>query len=260
MSLPRLIFFVMRVLLVEDDDMIGDSVRKGLRHDGFAIDWVRDGEAAVQAVITPGAPSAAGADPGTSMFDLMLLDLGLPKRDGLEVVREVRQRGIAIPILILTARDGLLDKVNGLNAGADDYLLKPFEMLELVARVQALLRRRADPTEPVARPDILVGGLRMSRVERRIFVEAAPLELSPREFAVLELLMLRQGRVVSKVQLQDHLASFGRAIGEASHDVVGDTAIEVYVHRVRRKIEHSDAEIVTVRGFGYLLQARGTAA
>ena len=91
MSLPRLIFFVMRVLLVEDDDMIGDSVRKGLRHDGFAIDWVRDGEAAVQAVIAPGA---AGADPGTSMFDLMLLDLGLPKRDGLEVVREVRQRGI----------------------------------------------------------------------------------------------------------------------------------------------------------------------
>ena len=99
----------------------------------------------------------------------------------------------------------------------------------------------------------------MSGVERSIFVDAAPLELSPREFAVLELLMLRQGRVVSKVQLQDHLASFGHAIGEASHDVVGDTAIEVYVHRVRRKIEHSEAEIVTVRGFGYLLQARAAA-
>ncbi|CAJ0813342.1 response regulator transcription factor [Ralstonia flaminis] len=237
----------MRILLIEDDRAIASGIHAGLTQAGHRVHTVHDGVFAAEQL-------------AKQTHDLVILDLGLPGIDGMTLLSQFRTRDRATPVLILTARDGLLDKVNGLNAGADDYLLKPFEMLELVARVQALLRRRADPTEPVARPDILVGRLRMSGVERRIFVEAAPLELSPREFAVLELLMLRQGRVVSKVQLQDHLASFGHAIGEASHDVVGDTAIEVYVHRVRRKIEHSDAEIVTVRGFGYLLQARGTAA
>lgn len=236
----------MRILLIEDDRAIASGIHAGLTQAGHRVHVVHDGVFATEQL-------------ARQTHDLVILDLGLPGIDGMTLLSQFRARDRVTPVLILTARDGLLDKVNGLNAGADDYLLKPFEMLELVARVGALLRRRNDSTEPASRPEVLVGRLRMSGVERRIFVDAAPLELSPREFAVLELLMLRQGRVVSKVQLQDHLASFGHAIGEASHDVVGDTAIEVYVHRVRRKIEHSEAEIVTVRGFGYLLQARAPA-
>ena len=181
----------MRVLLVEDDDMIGDSVRKGLRHDGFAIDWVRDGEAAVQAVIAPGAAGADGAQPaGTSMFDLMLLDLGLPKRDGLEVVREVRQRGIAIPILILTARDAVADRVAGLNAGADDYLVKPFDLQELAARMHALLRRQGGRADPLMRH----GEVLLNPVTREVLRAGLPVKLSGREFAVLHALLARPGK------------------------------------------------------------------
>ncbi|CBJ41423.1 response regulator transcription factor [Ralstonia solanacearum] len=233
----------MRILLIEDDRAIASGIHAGLTQAGHRVLAVHDGVFAVEHL-------------ARQSHDLVILDLGLPGIDGMTLLSQYRARDRGTPVLILTARDSLQNKVDGLNAGADDYLLKPFEMLELVARVQALLRRRGDNGEPMPRPDIVVGRLRMSGAERRIFVDAAALELSPREFAVLELLMLRQGRVVSKVQLQDHLASFGHALGEAGHDVVGDTAIEVYVHRVRRKIEQTEAEIVTVRGFGYLLQAR----
>ena len=231
----------MRILLIEDDSAIASGIHAGLTQAGHRVHVVHDGVFAAEQL-------------ARQTHDLVILDLGLPGIDGMTLLSQFRARDRVTPVLILTARDSLLDKVNGLNAGADDYLPKPFEMLELVARVQALLRRRGASDAPADRPDILVGRLRMSGVERRIFVDAAPLELSPREFAVLELLMLRQGRVVSKVQLQDHLASFGHAIGEASHDVVGDTAIEVYVHRLRKKLESSGATITTVRGLGYCFE------
>lgn len=230
----------MRVLLVEDDDMIGDSVRKGLRHDGFAIDWVRDGEAAVQAVIAPGAAGADGAQPaGTSMFDLMLLDLGLPKRDGLEVVREVRQRGIAIPILILTARDAVADRVAGLNAGADDYLVKPFDLQELAARMHALLRRQGGRADPLMRH----GEVLLNPVTREVLRAGMPVKLSGREFAVLHALLARPGKVWSIAQLQDNLYGWD--------EEVGSNTVEVYIHALRKKL--GSHFIQNIRGVGYVI-------
>lgn len=230
----------MRVLLVEDDDMIGDSVRKGLRHDGFAIDWVRDGEAAVQAVTAPSAASGtAGAEPGTTMFDLMLLDLGLPKRDGLEVVREVRQRGIAIPILILTARDAVADRVAGLNAGADDYLVKPFDLQELAARMHALLRRQGGRADPLMRH----GEVLLNPVTREVLRAGLPVKLSGREFAVLHALLARPGKVWSIAQLQDNLYGWD--------EEVGSNTVEVYIHALRKKL--GSHFIQNIRGVGYVI-------
>lgn len=236
----------MRVLLVEDDDMIGESVRKGLRHDGFAIDWVRDGEAAVQAVTAPGAAGAAGAQPaGTTMFDLMLLDLGLPKRDGLDVVREVRQRGIAIPILILTARDAVADRVAGLNAGADDYLVKPFDLQELAARMHALLRRQGGRADPLMRH----GEVLLNPVTREVLRAGLPVKLSGREFAVLHALLARPGKVWSIAQLQDNLYGWD--------EEVGSNTVEVYIHALRKKL--GSHFIQNIRGVGYVIP-RETAA
>jgi len=230
----------MRVLLVEDDDMIGDSVRKGLRHDGFAIDWVRDGEAAVQAVTAPSAASGtSGAEPGTTMFDLMLLDLGLPKRDGLEVVREVRQRGIPIPILILTARDAVADRVAGLNAGADDYLVKPFDLQELAARMHALLRRQGGRADPLMRH----GDVLLNPVTREVLRAGLPVKLSGREFAVLHALLARPGKVWSIAQLQDNLYGWD--------EEVGSNTVEVYIHALRKKL--GSHFIQNIRGVGYVI-------
>jgi two-component system OmpR family response regulator/two-component system response regulator QseB len=240
MGLPRPIFDAsMRVLLVEDDDMIGDSVRKGLRHDGFAIDWVRDGEAAVHAVTAPGAAGAAGAEPGTTMFDLMLLDLGLPKRDGLDVVRELRQRGIAIPILILTARDAVADRVAGLNAGADDYLVKPFDLQELAARMHALLRRQGGRADPLMRH----GDVLLNPVTREVLRAGVPVKLSGREFAVLHALLARPGKVWSIAQLQDNLYGWD--------EEVGSNTVEVYIHALRKKL--GSHFIQNIRGVGYVI-------
>jgi DNA-binding response OmpR family regulator len=175
----------------------------------------------------------------------VILDLGLPGIDGMTLLARFRQSNRHTPVIILTARDELHDRVQGLNSGADDYMLKPFEPQELEARIRAVMRR-SGPHGDVPRPEVTLGGLRLSGVDRRIFNDEKPLELSPREFAVLEMLLLRHGRVVSKAQLQDHLTHFGGDLG--------DTAIEVYVHRVRKKLENTRVEIVTVRGFGYLLQ------
>lgn len=236
----------MRVLLVEDDDMIGDSVRKGLRHDGFAIDWVRDGEAAIHAVTAPGAAmGAAGAEPGATMFDLMLLDLGLPKRDGLEVVREVRQRGIPIPILILTARDAVADRVAGLNAGADDYLVKPFDLQELAARMHALLRRQGGRADPLMRH----GEVLLNPVTREVLRAGLPVKLSGREFAVLHALLSRPGKVWSIAQLQDNLYGWD--------DEVGSNTVEVYIHALRKKL--GSHFIQNIRGVVYVIP-RETAA
>jgi len=234
----------MRILLIEDDQQIASGIEAGLVQAGHKVHTVHDGVFAADQL-------------KRDEHDLVILDLGLPGIDGMTLLNRYRTYNRLTPVLILTARDDVHDRIRGLDAGADDYLVKPFALQELEARVRVLLRRvpGAD-TEPI-RPDLRVGTLRLAGGEKRIFSDARALELSPREFAVLELLMQRHGRVVSKAQLQDHLATFTYPAGDGG-DTVGDTAIEVYVHRVRRKIEACDAEIVTVRGFGYLLQARAS--
>jgi len=221
----------MRLLLVEDDRPIARGIQSSLEQAGFVVDMVHDGIFAEQALTQ-------------NRHDLIVLDLGLPGIDGMTLLTRFRQTNRHTPV-ILTARDELHDRVQGLSSGADDYIVKPFELAELEARIRAVARR-SGPHQDTPRPEVSLGGLRLSGVDRRIFNDEKPVELSPREFAVLELLLLRHGRVVSKAQLQDHLTHFGGDLG--------DTAIEVYVHRVRRKLENCRVEIVTVRGFGYLLQ------
>jgi two-component system response regulator QseB len=172
----------MRLLLVEDDAMIGDSVRAGLRRDGFTVDWVRDGRAADLAL-------------ANAVYDLMLLDLGLPKKDGLDVLRTARRAANRIPVLILTARDSVADRVKGLDAGADDYLVKPFDLDELSARIRALLRRQAGRVEGV----IEFGDLKLNPASHEVTLKGKPLALSAREFALLEALLDRPGaRVIAR--------------------------------------------------------------
>lgn len=231
----------MRLLVIEDDRQIASGLRDGLQQAGFTVHLVHDGVFAAEAL-------------AQEQHDCVILDLGLPTIDGMTLLQQYRKRNFTTPVLILTARDELQDKVTGLNAGADDYLAKPFDIAELEARIRALLRRTGTLATPSQKQDIRVGLLRLSGSERRIFCGAKPVELSPREFGVLELLMQRVGRVVSKAQIQDHLAVQAHGVSDSSGEVVGDTAIEVYVHRVRKKIEQVGVEIVTVRGFGYLLQ------
>jgi two-component system, OmpR family, response regulator len=222
----------MSILLIEDDRPIARGIQSGLEQSGFTVDMVHDGVFAEQAL-------------AQNRHELVILDLGLPGIDGMTLLSRFRQANRHTPVIVLTARDEPSDRVQGLNGGADDYMIKPFEPTELEARIRAVLRRSGRNSE-VPRPEVRLGGMRMSGVDRRIFNDEKALELSPREFAVLELLLMRHGRVVSKAQLQDHLTHFGGDLG--------DTAIEVYVHRVRKKLEHCRVEIVTVRGFGYLLQ------
>ncbi len=178
----------MRVLLVEDDPMIGDSLRKGLRMEGFTVDWVQDGRSAELAV-------------ETTHYALVLLDLGLPKKDGLSVLRGWRERGSTVPVLILTARDAVPDRVAGLDGGADDYLVKPFDLTELLARIRALLRRQAGR----ARDLIEVGALRVDPVAHAIDYRGQPVQLSAREFALLHALAESPGVVLSREQLEDRL-------------------------------------------------------
>ncbi|HRD67710.1 MAG TPA: response regulator transcription factor [Candidatus Competibacter sp.] len=216
----------MRVLLVEDDPMIGDSLRKGLRAEGFTVDWVRDGRAAELAL-------------ETTNYALVLLDLGLPKKDGLTVLRGWRQRELAVPVLILTARDAVPDRVEGLDSGADDYLVKPFDLAELLARMRALLRRQAGRT----RDSIEVGALRLDPVAHTVEYRGQPAQLSAREFALLHALVEASNAVMSREQLEDRLYGWG--------EEVESNAIEVHVHNLRRKL--SAQLIRTVRGIGYRL-------
>ncbi len=222
----------MRILLIEDERPIARGIQSSLEQAGMTVDMVHDGVFAEQAL-------------AQHSHDLIILDLGLPGIDGMTLLARFRKTNQITPVIILTARDEVHDRVQGLNSGADDYIVKPFEPAELEARINAVLRRRG-PASEQARPEVLLAGMRLSGVDQRIFHDGKALELSPREFAVLEMLLVRHGRVVSKAQVQDHLTRSGRDLG--------DTAIEVYVHRVRKKIEHCRVEIVTVRGFGYLLQ------
>ena len=217
----------MRLLLVEDDAMVGDAVREGLRQEGYAVDWVRDGK---------DAESALTAE----RYDLVLLDLGLPRRGGLELLAALRAAHDAVPVLIITARDTPPDRVKGLDAGADDYLVKPFDLEELAARVRALLRRAAGRAEP----ELRCGPVRINPATREVFVDERPVVLSAREFALLEALAERPGIVLSRSQLEDRLYGWG--------EEVASNAVEVHVHNLRRKL---GVDIIrNVRGVGYTLE------
>src|SRR6185312_2120605 len=216
----------MRVLLVEDDAMIAQGLQTALRQDGYTVDWMRDGV------------SAAGAL-RSSRFDLVLLDLGLPGRDGLDVLRELRARKDATPVLILTARDERRDRVAGLDAGADDFIVKPFDLDEVAARMRSVLRRAAGRGDP----SIEHGGIRLDPVTHAVERDGKPVTLSAHEYAVLEALLQRPGAVLSRSQLEDRL--YGWA------ETVESNAIEVYIHGLRRKLG-ADA-IRTLRGVGYFV-------
>ena len=216
----------MRLLLVEDDSMIGESIHQGLRQDGFAVDWVRDGQAAELA--------AANA-----VYDLVVLDLGLPRKDGLEVLAALRRRGNTVPVLVVTARDAVHDRIRGLDGGADDYVVKPFDLDELSARIRALLRRRAGRAESAIRH----GDLMINPATHEAKLRGRDLALSAREFAVLESLLERPGAILSRSQLEERLYGWG--------EEVESNAIEVYIHALRRKLG-SDF-IRNVRGVGYMV-------
>jgi len=216
----------MRLLLVEDDAMIGASVRKGLQQDGFAVDWVQDGRAAEIAL-------------ETNPYDTLLLDLGLPRKAGLDVLAALRRRGNSIPVLILTARDAIADRVKGLDAGADDYLVKPFDLEELAARVRALLRRKSGRADPV----VQVGNLILNPATHEASLDGKSIMLSAREFGLIHALAERPGVVLSRAQIEEKLYGWG-------HEVESNT-VEVYVHSLRRKLGANF--IRNVRGVGYMV-------
>ena len=218
----------MRILIAEDDPMIADGLSRSLRRGGYAVDWASNGLDAETALIT-------------GSYDLLILDLGLPKLPGLDVLRRLRARNCQLPVLILTALDGTGDRVKGLDLGADDYMVKPFELPELEARVRALTRRSAGTA-----PTIQCGPLSYDQVGRVAQLQGQILDLSAREVGLLEVLLSRKGRLVSKDQLVEHLCGWGE---EVSHN-----AIEVYVHRLRKKLESGGVRITTVRGLGYCLE------
>ena len=227
----------MRLLLVEDDAMIGTSVRTGLRQDGFAIDWVVDGAAADQALALAR---------GTAAYDLVLLDLGLPKKGGLDVLRALRARGDDVPVLIVTARDAVADRVAGLDAGADDYLVKPFDLDELAARVRALHRRRSGRTAALLRHAYAGDVVTLDPARREVRRNGVPVALSSREYAVLEALLDRVGAVLSRQQLEDKVYGWD--------EEPGSNTIEVYVHGLRKKL---GADLIrNVRGVGYTIADR----
>ena len=216
----------MRILLVEDDKLLGDGVQAGLGQSGFGVDWVRDG---VAAELSLKAGEYAG----------VVLDLGLPRLSGLELLARLRRGGNKVPVLILTARDRVEDRIKGLDAGADDYVVKPFDLNELAARLRALLRRASGEAAATLR----VGELELDAAARRVSYRGQPVEFSVREFTLLQELMLNAGRVLSREQLAQRLYAWGEEIES--------NAIEVHVHHLRRKLA---PELVrTVRGVGYMM-------
>jgi two-component system OmpR family response regulator len=215
-----------RLLLVEDDAMIGETVLQVLRAEHYAVDWVRDGNMAEEAL-------------RAESYDLVLLDLGLPRRSGLEVLRALRARRNVVPVLVATARDAVGDRIAGLDAGADDYVVKPFDIDELLARIRALLRRSAGRAEPAFEHK----GVSLNPATREATLHGRPVSLSAREWAVLEALLARPGVVLSRTQLEEKLFSW--------KDDISSNAVEVYIHGVRKKLGAN--LIQTVRGLGYLI-------
>jgi DNA-binding response OmpR family regulator len=220
----------MRTLLAEDDRMIGESVRTALRQEGYAVDWARDGAAADASLVA-------------ERYDLVLLDLGLPRLDGLEVLRALRARRDGrelTPVIVMTARDAVADRIAGLDAGADDYVVKPFELDELLARMRAVIRRRSGRAAPV----IEHLGVRVDPATREVTRDGAAIVLSAREYAVLEALLLRPGAVLSRAQIEDRLYGWGEA--------VESNAVSVFIHQLRRKL---GADFIrNVRGVGYYVE------
>lgn len=216
----------MRILVVEDDALLGDAIQAGLIQAGYAVDWVRDGAQADHALLV-------------ETYAAVLLDLGLPRLSGLDVLQRLRQRQSALPVLILTARDTVEDRIQGLDTGADDYVVKPFDMGELSARLRALIRRASG----FATPLLHVGGVALDPAGHYVSYQGVSVELSNREFAVLQALMLNAGRVLSRAQLEDALYPWGQE--------VESNTVEVHIHHLRRKLYAGLIE--TIRGVGYLI-------
>ena len=216
----------MRILLVEDDALLGDALQVGLREQGFAVEWIRDGAAGEAAL-------------ASDEFTAVVLDLGLPRMSGLELLQRIRNRGDHTPVIILTAREAVDDRVRGLDLGADDYVVKPIALKELAARLRAVARR-AQGTGSGA---IVVGSLSLDLASRIVTFHGDPVELQPREFALLQELVLRAGRVVTRTQLETQLYEWDRSLDS--------NAIEVHVHHLRRKL--APTLIRTVRGVGYMI-------
>jgi two-component system OmpR family response regulator/two-component system response regulator QseB len=223
----------MRVLLAEDDPLLGDGLRAGLRQHGFQVDWVRDGDAAEREL---------RAEP----YAAAVLDLGLPAKDGLDVLAAVRRAGVALPVLVLTARDAVPDRVRGLDVGADDYVVKPVDLDELAARLRALVRR----AHGVVRQQLAVHDVVLDPAARTVTRGGEPVALSTREFDLLHALLLNAGRVLTREQLEQHLYAWGQE--------VESNAVEVHVHHLRRKL--GAGLIQTVRGVGYLLPREAAGA
>jgi two-component system, OmpR family, response regulator len=219
----------MRILIVEDDTMLADTIARALRHSAHTVQVARTGTAADRTL-------------ATNEFDLVVLDLNLPEIDGFELLKRLRARRNAVPVLVLTARDEVEDRVRGLDLGADDYLAKPFELSELEARVRALIRRAHQKSGA----ELVHGPLRLDIAGRRLYFKDAPIELSQRELAVAEVLLMRAGRVVAKQAIADQLYGWDEG--------ANPNAVEVFVYRLRRKLEPSGVDIRTIRGMGYLIE------
>lgn len=217
----------MRVLLVEDDELLGKGVRTGLSQQGYTVDWLRDGAAAELALLS-------------EHFDLVVLDLGLPKRDGMDVLQNVRAKGIATPVLVLTAREGTETCIKGLDSGADDYLEKPVDLTELFARLRALLRRSGGRADPL----INCGNLQLDPASHSVYREGLRINISPREFSLLHKLLESTGRVLSREQLSQSLYGWDTEIDS--------NAVEVHIHNLRKKL--GGDIIQTVRGVGYMIE------
>ncbi len=216
----------MRILLAEDDELLGGGLRAGLHQQGFMVDWVRDGVAAERELLT-------------GQYQAAVLDLGLPRQDGMRALAAVRSNKISTPVLVLTARDGVLDRIAGLDAGADDYLVKPVDLLELAARLRALVRRSHGMVEP----EWVAGALRIDPVARQVRLDGELVELSAREYELLQIFMLNAGRVLTRDQVEQQLYQWGAE--------VSSNTVEVHVYHLRKKL-HSGV-IETIRGVGYMM-------
>ncbi len=214
----------MRILLTEDDSMIGTAIAEGVKLAGFAVDWVHDGQSALLAL-------------DTTEYSLLILDLGLPKIDGIEVLRRIRSKRLTLPVLIITARDAVADRIAGLNLGADDYLTKPFDLDEMIARIRALLRRQVGQHHA----QLVAGEICLDPIGRQVTLGNQYVHLSSKEFSLLEALMIKPGAVVSRDQLENQLYGWGEEIAS--------NAIEVHLHNLRRKL--GAEKILNVRGVGY---------
>ena len=221
----------MRILLVEDTPDLAEAIIERLRTDGHAIDWLTDGEQADKLL-------------SYQNYSLVILDLGLPKLDGLSVLKKLRKRRDKTPVLVLTARSGIDNRVETLDSGADDYLVKPVDLRELSARCRALIRRNNGEVASLVK----YGNLSFDRATARVFVENTEIELPRRELGVLDLLLSNQGRTLSKAQIADQLCSF-----EDTSEIPSDNAIELYIARIRKKLAQSNVSIKTLRGIGYII-------